>query len=226
VLGAIIAVVPFGTKAADNSKTISITETIIIDGKELNINAFVKYDLKGNNQQSSENSENNNNSIEKDIIKGSLSKTLDCIINNEFNSDFHYLSMYGDIKEQLIENEIPSSLAKNVSYEIGNIEITQDDQSDTYAVIDVTFNSVDMIRLLSNIDNEETYRSLIIDKLNNKDYVEKVFDVKLIMIKIEDLWHLYETEQLDDVFMGGLYSLDMDLQDEYFKELNGGNENG
>ncbi|MBR2175777.1 MAG: hypothetical protein IJ861_02380, partial [Clostridia bacterium] len=43
VLGAIIAVVPFGTKAADNSKTISITETIIIDGKELNINAFVKY---------------------------------------------------------------------------------------------------------------------------------------------------------------------------------------
>ena len=85
---------------------------------------------------------------------------MNCIINNDFNSDFHYLSMYGDIKEQLVENEIPSALAKNISYEIGNVEVNQDEQGDINALVDVNFNSVDMIQLISSIDNEETYKSL------------------------------------------------------------------
>ena len=57
VLGTIIAVVPFDTQAADNGKTISITEKIIVDGDELDLSAYVKYDLKGENQESSEKSE-------------------------------------------------------------------------------------------------------------------------------------------------------------------------
>lgn len=52
ILGAIILVVSFNMpQAADSSKTISITEKIITDGEEININAFVKYDLKGNVRQ-------------------------------------------------------------------------------------------------------------------------------------------------------------------------------
>ena len=73
VLGVIIAAVPFGTQAADSGNTISITETIIINGDKININFFVKYDLKDDNQQSSENSKNSSDFDETDVVKKSLS---------------------------------------------------------------------------------------------------------------------------------------------------------
>lgn len=226
VLSTAVIFMQFNACTAEEEKELSVAETVTVDKEKVNVNAVVKYAFKGENLQSSTISDNNNNVDETITIKRSLSNTLDCMINNDFKNGFHYLGMYGDIKEQLIENEIPSALAKNITYEIENVEINQDKQGDIYAVVDVSFNSVDMVQLISNVNNEETYRTLIIDKLNNKNYVEKVFDAKLIMIKINGLWYLYETDQLNDVFMGGLYSLDMDLQDEYFKELYGGNKNG
>ena len=45
-------------------------------------------------------------------IKDSLSKTLNCMIKNDFNGDFHYLDMNGNIKEKLVENEIPRAVSK------------------------------------------------------------------------------------------------------------------
>ena len=221
ILGAIILVVSFNMpQAADSSKTISITEKIITDGEEININAFVKYDLKGNNHESSENSKNGNNSAEKNVIKNSLSETLDCIINNNFNSNFHYMSMYGKVKEELIENDIPRAVAKNISYKIENIEISQDDNGNTFAIVDTNFKSVDMIALLSELKETENYRQIIINKLDNKEFTEKSFDIQVIMIKIDDIWYLYETIPLNDVFMGGLYSLDIAAQEEFFNQLN------
>ena len=215
----IVAIMPFETNAIQSMKTITLEEEITVDDKKLNVSAIVKCSLAESNQEVSENSENSNVNDDTKVIYDSLSKTLDCIIKNDFNTNFHYLSMYGDIKENLIENEIPRAVSKNVSYSIDNVEFDLDENGDSYALVKTSFKSVDMLKLISEIEETGDYRQVIVNKLSNHEYIEKDFDIQVVMILHDNIWYLYETPALNDVFMGGLYSVDMVAREEFFNEL-------
>lgn len=162
----------------------------------------------------------NNKSDEMDLIKSSLSDSLNCIIDNEYNnSKFHYLNMYGEIKEKLIENEIPRAVAKNISYSIESVEFNPDENGNSYALVKTNFKSVDMLKLISEVTGTENYRQEIIHKIDNNEYDKKDFDIQVVMILHDDIWYLYETPALNDVFMGGLYSIDMAAREEFFNEI-------
>lgn len=215
----IVAIMPFETNAIQSMKTITLEEEITVDDKKLNVSAIVKCSLAESNQEVSENSENSNVNDDTKVIYDSLSKTLDCIIKNDFNTNFHYLSMYGDIKENLIENEIPRAVAKIVSYNIGDIKLDQDGTGNIFALVHTNFQSVDMLKLISEIEETGDYRQVIVNKLSNHEYIEKDFDIQVVMILHDNIWYLYETPALNDVFMGGLYSVDMVAREEFFNEL-------
>jgi len=218
--GSIIAIAPFETNAAESMKAITLEEEITFNSEKLNISAIVEYNLVKSNQDVSENSENSNVNDNTQEIYDSLSKTLDCIIKNDFNSNFHYLSMYGKVKSQLQMNDIPSALAKNVSYKIEQIDIDSSDDI-TYAIVSVNFSSVDMIEMISELNESDEYRKVILDRLNNHQFKEKNVNIKVMMLKIDD-WYLYESAQLNDIFMGGLYSLNIAAQQEFYNRLNEG----
>ena len=152
-------------------------------------------------------------------IKNSLSKTLNCMIKNDFNGDFHYLDMNGNIKEKLVENEVPRAVSEKVSYSISDIESDQDDTGNIFALVHINFKSVDMIELITKMDESGNYRQTIVNMLNNNEYSEKDFDIKVVMILHDNIWYLYETPALDDVFMGGLYSVKMAAGEQFFSEI-------
>ena len=128
--------------------------------------------------------------------------------------------MYGKVKSQLQMNDIPSALAKNVSYKIEQIDIDSSDDI-TYAIVSVNFSSVDMIEMISELNESDEYRKVILDRLNNHQFKEKNVNIKVMMLKIDD-WYLYESAQLNDIFMGGLYSLNIAAQQEFYNRLNEG----
>ena len=218
-VAAVVAIMPFETNAIQSIKTITLEEEVTVDNEKLNVSAIVKYSLAESNQEVSENSENSNVNDDTKVIYDSLSKTLDCIIKNDFNTNFHYLSMYGDIKENLIENEIPRAVAKIVSYNIGDIKLDRDDTGNIFALVHTNFQSVDMLKLISEIEEIGDYRQVIVNKLSNHEYIEKDFDIQIVMILHDNIWYLYETPALNDVFMGGLYSVDMVAREEFFNEF-------
>ena len=189
--------------------TINISENIKIGGENITLYSSIKYS-----------GENITSVSEEEQVTVSLKNTLNCMINTNFTEDFKYLNMYGNVKSELGKNDIPCAVAKNISYNIKEIKIDTDDKGNSFAIIDTEFKTVDMVDLISALEEDVSdYRKVVVNQLNNKDYKEKNVNTQLAMMKIDDVWYLYETVELDDIFTGGLYSLEMDIKQKFFDAL-------
>ena len=208
-VSAVVSIIPFGTNAVQNNSSkyvIALNKNLKFSNNDVILNSLVKYKTP-------------NTQTEGNCIEEQLDNTLSCFVQSKFDDSFKYVDMYGNIKNEFTMNDIPRLVAKNISYEISNIDILKDSNGDDVAFIDIKFITVDMMKLLSNIEQSNNYRSIIVDKLESREYATKELDVRVFMMKIDEQWYLYETAAFDDVLTGGMYSVDMAVKSKYLENI-------
>lgn len=145
-------------------------------------------------------------------IRKNAKSTIECIINSDYSKDFYYISMYGQIKNELNMEEVAKTVMSNMKYKLNDIIIKKDDNGNDFAIIKCEFKSIDMIDIIYQLqeDNNDNYsrkyNSLILNKIKNKEYKTKTFNIDIIMLKMDNTWYLYETPDFNNVITGGLYS--------------------
>ena len=208
-VSAVVSIIPFGTNAVQNNSSnyvIALNKDLKFSNDDVILNSFVKY-------------KTSDTQMEGNYIEEQLNNTLSCFVRSKFDDSFKYLDMYGNIKNEFTMNGIPRLVAKNISYEISNIDIFKDDNNGSAAFIDIKFKTVDMMKMLSSVEQTDNYKSIILNKLENGEYVPKEFDIQLFMISIDEKWYLYETVDFDDVLTGGMYSIDMAVKSKYLENI-------
>lgn len=145
-------------------------------------------------------------------IRKNAKSTIECIINLDYSKDFYYISMYGQIKNELNMGEVANNVMSNMKYKFNDITVKKDDNGNDFAIIKCEFKSIDMIDIIyqlqedNNNNYSEKYNSLILNKIKNKEYKTKTFNIDIIMLKMDNTWYLYETPDFNNVITGGLYS--------------------
>lgn len=145
-------------------------------------------------------------------IRKNAKSTIECIINSDYSKDFYYISMYGQIKNELNMGEVANNVMSNMKYKFNDITVKKDDNGNDFAIIKCEFKSIDMIDIIyqlqedNNNNYSEKYNSLILNKIKNKEYKTKTFNIDIIMLKMDNTWYLYETPDFNNVITGGLYS--------------------
>lgn len=145
-------------------------------------------------------------------IRKNAKSTIECIINSDYSKDFYYISMYGQIKNELNMGEVANNVMSNMKYKFNDITVKKDDNGNDFAIIKCELKSIDMIDIIyqlqedNNNNYSEKYNSLILNKIKNKEYKTKTFNIDIIMLKMDNTWYLYETPDFNNVITGGLYS--------------------
>lgn len=158
-------------------------------------------------------------------IRKNAESTIDCMINSDYSKDFYYISMYGQIKKELAMSEIANAVISNMKYKFNDITVNKDDNGNDFAIIKCEFKSIDMIDIIYQLqednynDYNEKYNSLILNKIKNKEFKIKTFNVDILMMKMDDIWYLYETPDFNNVITGGLYSPYTIREDKILNEL-------
>lgn len=157
-------------------------------------------------------------------IRKNAKSTIECIINSDYSKDFYFISMYGQIKKELTTNEIANAVMSNMKYKINNITINKDEDGNDFAIIQCEIKNVDMQEMLYQFQNynyeyNEENLNLMLDKINNKEFKMKKFNIDIAMMKVDNVWYLYETPDFNDAITGGLYSLYTDMENSILTEL-------
>lgn len=157
-------------------------------------------------------------------IRKNAKSTIDCIINSDYSKDFYYISMYGQIKKELTMGEVADSVMSNMKYKLNNITIDTADDGTDFATIKCEIKNVDMQDILyqfqnANYEYNEENLNLMLDKINSKKFKTKIFNIDIVMMKVDDDWYLYETPDFNDAITGGLYSLYTDMENSILNEL-------
>ena len=145
-------------------------------------------------------------------IRKNAKSTIESIINSDYSKDFYYISMYGQIKNELNMGEVANNVMSNMKYKFNDITVKKDDNGNDFAIIKCEFKSIDMIDIIyqlqedNNNNYSEKYNLLILNKIKNKEYKTKTFNIDIIMLKMDNTWYLYETPDFNNVITGGLYS--------------------
>lgn len=145
-------------------------------------------------------------------IRKNAKSTIECIINSDYSKDFYYISMYGQIKNELNMEEVAKTVMSNMKYKLNDIIVKEDNNGNDFAIIQCEFKSIDMMDIIYQLqeDNNDNYsgkyNSLILNKIKNKEYKTKTFNIDIIMLKMDNTWYLYETPDFNNVITGGLYS--------------------
>ena len=148
-------------------------------------------------------------------VKKQLTSTLNCMINNDYEGVFYYADMMGNVKSRPVIKELPQLTLEKLEYEIENIQIYR---SDGYALADVSFSTIDMVELVSKMEEDSTLEDLK-RLISDSDYVTKTYSIQLILIKHDNKWYLYETADFADVLTGGLLSLEYNTRSAYMQYL-------
>lgn len=157
-------------------------------------------------------------------IRKNAKSTIECIINSDYSKDFYFINMYGQIKKELTTNEIANAVMSNMKYKINNITINKDEDGNDFAIIQCEIKNVDMQEMLYQFQNynyeyNEENLNLMLDKINNKEFKMKKFNIDIAMMKVDNVWYLYETPDFNDAITGGLYSLYTDMENSILTEL-------
>lgn len=157
-------------------------------------------------------------------IRKNAKSTIDCIINSDYSKDFYYISMYGQVKNELNMGEVANSVMSNMKYKLNNITIDTADDGTDFAIIKCEIKNVDMQDILYQFQNadyeyNEENLNLMLDKINSKNFKTKTFNIDIVMMKIGNDWYLYETPDFNDAITGGLYSLYTDMENSILNEL-------
>lgn len=158
-------------------------------------------------------------------IRKNAKSTIECMINSDYSKDFYYISMYGQIKSELTMSEVANAVMSNMKYKLNDITIDTADDGTDFAIIKCEFKSIDMIDIIYQLqednynDYNEKYNSLILNKIKNKEFKIKTFNVDILMMKMDDIWYLYETPDFNNVITGGLYSPYTIREDKILNEL-------
>lgn len=158
-------------------------------------------------------------------IRKNAKSTIECIINSDYSKDFYYISMYGQIKNELNMEEVAKTVMSNMKYKLNDIIVKKDNNGNDFAIIKCEFKSIDMMDIIYQLqeDNNDNYsgkyNSLILNKIKNKEYKTKTFNIDIIMLKMDNTWYLYETPDFNNVITGGLYSIYTVMEDSILNEL-------
>ncbi len=223
--------------SSENINNFTYEYTYRIDNADYIHKIIVSYSLSENNNGSSNSNNNNNSNYNneqeiKDLTKNAES-TINCMINADYSKDFYYITMYGNIKEEAVGlSELSNAVMSNMKYKFNDIELNKDDKGNIFAIIKCEFENVDMIDLVYQLQEEnhveynEENRLLMLDKVKNKDFKTKTFNIDLAMMKIDNIWYLYETPDFNDAITGGLYSQYTLRENAILKELEKGSKRG
>ena len=157
-------------------------------------------------------------------IRKNAKSTIECIINSDYSKDFYYISMYGQIKNELNMEEVAKTLMSNMKYKLNDIIVKKDNNGNDFAIIQCEIKNVDMQEMLcqfqnANYEYNEENLNLMLDKINNKEFKMKKFNIDLAMMKVNNIWYLYETPDFNDAITGGLYSIYTVMEDSILNEL-------
>lgn len=157
-------------------------------------------------------------------IRKNAKSTIECMINSDYSKDFYYISMYGQIKNELNMKELAKTVMSNMKYKFNDIIVKKDNNGNDFAIIKCEIKNVDMQEMLyqfqnANYEYNEQNLNLMLDKINNKEFKMKKFNIDLAMMKVDNVWYLYETPDFNDAITGGLYSLYSVMEDTILNEL-------
>lgn len=157
-------------------------------------------------------------------IRKNAKSTIECIINSDYSKDFYYISMYGQIKNELNMEEVAKTVMSNMKYKLKDIIVKKDNNGNDFAIIQCEIKNVDMQEMLcqfqnANYEYNEENLNLMLDKINNKEFKMKKFNIDLAMMKVNNIWYLYETPDFNDAITGGLYSIYTVMEDSILNEL-------
>lgn len=157
-------------------------------------------------------------------IRKNAKSTIECIINSDYSKDFYYISMYGQIKNELNMEEVAKTVMSNMKYKLNDIIVKKDNNGNDFAIIQCEIKNVDMQEMLcqfqnANYEYNEENLNLMLDKINNKEIKMKKFNIDLAMMKVNNIWYLYETPDFNDAITGGLYSIYTVMEDSILNEL-------
>ena len=157
-------------------------------------------------------------------IRKNAKSTIECIINSDYSKDFYYISMYGQIKNELNMEEVAKTVMSNMKYKLNDIIVKKDNNGNDFAIIQCEIKNVDMQEKLcqfqnANYEYNEENLNLMLDKINNKEFKMKKFNIDLAMMKVNNIWYLYETPDFNDAITGGLYSIYTVMEDSILNEL-------
>lgn len=160
-------------------------------------------------------------------IRKNAKSTIDCMINSDYSNEFYYISMYGQIKDELNMGEVANAVMSNMEYKLNGITINTDEDGNDFAIIQCEIKNVDMQEMLyqfqnSNYEYNEENLNLMLDKINDKEFKMKKFNIDIAMMKVDNIWYLYETPDFNDAITGGLYSLYTVMEDTILDELTKG----
>lgn len=200
--------------SSKNNNSFTYEYTYKIDNNDYIHKIAVSYNLSENNNNSNT-SNNNNSDNEKEIaeLRKKAESTLNCIISGDYSKDFSYISMYGEMKKDKIGlSELSNTVMSNMKYKFNDIKLTENNKG---AIIKCEFESIDMIDVVYQLQEEnhdkynDEYKKLMLNKIKNNEYKTKKFNIDLLMIKLDDVWYLYETPDFNDAITGGMYSQDV-----------------
>lgn len=160
-------------------------------------------------------------------IRKNAKSTIECMINSDYSKDFYYISMYGEIKDELNMGEVANAVMSNIEYKLNGITINTDEDGNDIAIIQCEIKNIDMQDMMyqfqnANYEYNEENLNLMINKINNKEYKTKKFNIDIAMVKVDNVWYLYETSDFNDAITGGLYSLYTVMEDTILNELTKG----
>lgn len=185
----------------------------------------ISYNLSKNNNSNTGNNNNSDNEKEIAELRKKAESTLNCIISGDYSKDFSYISMYGEMKKDKIGlSELSNTVMSNMKYKFNDIKLTENNKG---AIIKCEFESIDMQNMIyqlqkDNDNNDEwsnNYQELMLNKIKNNEYKTKKFDIDLFMIKLDDVWYLYETPDFNDAITGGAYSIYTETEYKILNEL-------
>lgn len=160
--------------------------------------------------------------LQTNSIRKNAKSTIDCMINSDYSKDFYYIDMYGQIKKDLTMDELAKAIMSNMKYKFNDIN---DDNENDFAIIKCEIKNIDMQDILyqfQNTEYNEENLNLMLDKINSKDFKTKTFNIDITMMKVDNIWYLYETPDFNDAITGGLYSLYTVMEDTILNELTKG----
>lgn len=146
----------------------------------------------------------------KNKIKKDIESTLSCIINNDFSNGFYYMNINGYTLNSINMTEFDKKVANKVKFKVLDIETKNNE-----AIVKVEMEYPNLAKQLETLKSS----NFTIDSFdfNSADNIKKEIDVYLI--KNNGHWILLQSQEIMDVFSGGLSTVYSNSEKEAYEKL-------
>ena len=150
------------------------------------------------------------NITQKNKIKKDIESTLSCIVNNDFTDGFYYMNINGYLLQSINMTEFDKKVSNEVKFKVLDIETENNE-----AIAKVEMEYPNLAKQLEALKSSKfTIDSFDFD---SADKIRKEFNIYLI--EKNNHWALLQSQEIMDVFSGGLSSVYSNAEQESYEKL-------